>query len=688
MAFEIETVESRIHDTWTEFKKYIDGTYMSLAFQYFDDGDFYQIVTESYGDISHRYYLLQDGGADDVDFTTNFQPLAFKKTGSFNTVTVFGGAAAGSTPSGNPVLVAGTDGTNVRTLKTDSTGKLDVTGSITATIAAVGSNNAAMPTSSIQVGGTDGTNLQAARVYDTDSGAGSQYTLGVSLRKTSSGGSVEAGTSTDPIRIDPTGTTSQPVTQSTASNLNAQVVGNVASGSALSGNPVRIGGSDGTNVRNILTDTSGRTVVVGAGVAGTPTGGVVTIQGVAGGTAIPVSGTLTSSYSPYNQSAFGELRVASNYTLADLINKYEIDTNEFSTSTATGGTVTHVANQSAINLAVTGSNGSTARLRTNTFYRYQAGKGLLIKQTVYHADTGQSNQVRRWGFFDDNDGIFWQLSGTTFSVVKRSSTSGAPVEVTVAQASFNNDILNGSGASGINLDLTKGNIFEIKLQWLGVGSVQFFVNGYLVHTMSHANTLAVPYMKTAQLPIGFDVINTGVSTGSSMTSICSSVIAEGGTIPPHFTYSAFNATPIVVTTTERPVLTIRPKATYNSIENRMLVLPNTFSIGTEGARISFRLVYNGTLTGASYTSVATTSGTEFDVAATALSGGETIYYGFLGQSNDAVNTINLSQIFGALERKLRRNGFTSTTDTLTVMAVNELSGSTNVRAGLIFDEIR
>lgn len=38
-------------------------------------------------------------------------------------------------------------------------------------------------------------------------------------------------------------------------------------------------GNDGTNTRTVLVDSSGRQVVVGAGTAGTPTGGVITIQG-------------------------------------------------------------------------------------------------------------------------------------------------------------------------------------------------------------------------------------------------------------------------------------------------------------------------------------------------------------------------------------------------------------------------
>lgn len=50
-----------------------------------------------------------------------------------------------------------------------------------------------------------------------------------------------------------------------------------------------IAGSDGTNSRYITIDTSGRVITAGAGVAGTPAGGVLTIQGVSGGTVIPAN---------------------------------------------------------------------------------------------------------------------------------------------------------------------------------------------------------------------------------------------------------------------------------------------------------------------------------------------------------------------------------------------------------------
>jgi hypothetical protein len=71
----------------------------------------------------------------------------------------------------------------------------------------------------------------------------------------------------------------------------------VVSGAAFVPNTrsLLIAGNDGTNTRTVLIDSSGRQVLVGAGTAGTPTGGVITIQGDPAGTAVPISGTVAVS---------------------------------------------------------------------------------------------------------------------------------------------------------------------------------------------------------------------------------------------------------------------------------------------------------------------------------------------------------------------------------------------------------
>jgi hypothetical protein len=71
---------------------------------------------------------------------------------------------------------------------------------------------AAFPATGTAAGFSDGTNMQPGRTVDADTGAGTVTVQGVNLLKRASGGPVEAGTAADPLRIDPTGTTPQPVT--------------------------------------------------------------------------------------------------------------------------------------------------------------------------------------------------------------------------------------------------------------------------------------------------------------------------------------------------------------------------------------------------------------------------------------------------------------------------------------------
>lgn len=109
-----------------------------------------------------------------------------------------------------------------------------VSGTVTATSASTGVVGAAAPTSATEVGASDGTNLQVPRVFDADTSAGTQYVLGAVLRQSASGGSVEAGTGTAPLRIDPTGTTTQPVSFPSAPTVNLGTIGTVATESTLS----------------------------------------------------------------------------------------------------------------------------------------------------------------------------------------------------------------------------------------------------------------------------------------------------------------------------------------------------------------------------------------------------------------------------------------------------------------------
>jgi hypothetical protein len=172
-----------------------------------------------------------------------------------------------------------------------------------------------------------------------------------------------------------------------------------------------------------------------------------------------------------------------------------------------------------------------------------------------------------------------ELDGSTVSFVERSSVTGALVNTPVAQASWNVDPMDGSGPSGITLDLTKAQIMWMDFEWLGVGTVRcgFVINGQFVpaHAFHHANIETTTYIKTASLPIRYEITNTSATdSNSTLKQICSTVISEEGyqkVAKEHFARRSTTKTNI--STTFLPLVSIRLKST--SLD--AIVLPSTLN---------------------------------------------------------------------------------------------------------------
>jgi len=133
-----------------------------------------------------------------------------------------------------------------------------------------GGKGTASPPSAVQIGGSDGTNLQALA---TDT-SGRQRAVGAVAD-----GAAVAG---DPVlSAGSDGTNTRTLATDTSGRQRA--VGAGAAGAAVQGDPVRVGVSDGTNTQNALGDTAGRQRVVGAASAGTAeTGDPVLVGGTDG----------------------------------------------------------------------------------------------------------------------------------------------------------------------------------------------------------------------------------------------------------------------------------------------------------------------------------------------------------------------------------------------------------------------
>jgi hypothetical protein len=263
----------------------------------------------------------------------------------------------------------------------------------------------------------------------------------------------------------------------------------------------------------------------------------------------------------------------------------------------------------------------------------------------------QTNLRQRVGYFNTQNGVFFQKTASTNAFVLRSYVTGTASDArTVNQADWNGDKLDGTGASGFTLDTTKAQILWMDFEWLGVGSVRcgFIINGqYIVcHTFNNANEISNVYMTTAILPVRYEIEATAaLSTGATMKQICCSVVSEGGFEQTSIDHVARRTTSFanIDTAAFYPIVSIR----LASGRTGAVVLPNRVQfLPLTSQNYEIALLKNPTLTGATWAStVSSDTNVEFDVAATAISSTGTIVQtdyitstGSGGTANTAVET--------------------------------------------------
>jgi hypothetical protein len=383
-----------------------------------------------------------------------------------------------------------------------------------------------------------------------------------------------------------------------------------------------------------------------------------------------------------NVDAFGRLRTSAPYTIFDSQNRYAID-NQFDTSTATGGSTTYLPNESSVRMDVTTSSGSGVIRQTYRCMPYQPGKGLLLLAT-FVMNTAKTGLRQRVGYFGTQNGVFLQQNDSTVSFVLRSYISGAVSDArTVNQADWNGDKLNGTGASGYTLDLTKAQILWMDFEWLGVGSVRcgFIIDGnYIVcHTFENANDITSVYMTTAILPIRYEITNTAATaSASSLKQICSSVVSEGGYEQTSIEHVARRTTTITsISTTFVPLVSIRLASTaLNAV-----VLPVKFNVMPTSTGDDFEVILakNSTgLTSASWAAVASDANVEQDISATAMTVGTIVDIQYVKSTNQSSGAINQPAVYN-WDLQLG-SSLTGTSDIYT-LGIRVLSGSSGAAIG-------
>lgn len=374
---------------------------------------------------------------------------------------------------------------------------------------------------------------------------------------------------------------------------------------------------------------------------------VVMVSGQAGPSVYVPAGNLNAA-----SDAFGRLRTSQPFTLFDNSFRYNERAGTWNRKSSGTTTISHNANQGLMDLTIGTANGDSIIRETAKVFQYQPGKSLLVLNT-FSMGEAQENVRMRVGYFGKNDGIFFERDGDTNYIVLRSSVTGTSVDTRIAQAQWNTDKLNGNGPSQIVLDSSKSQIFWSDVEWLGVGSVRagFVINGQFVvcHIFHHANAIEGTYMRSATLPIRYEVTNTGASAGATLKQICSTVISEGG-------YTALSRTRAVGTpltgknvsdSDYTPLISLRLKPNRTDA----VVIPSELAVyGLQQAAYKYALIVRPTLTGASWVNLDSSSSVQYDLSATSRTGGTVVAEGFfVGDTKGGAEAFSLQNFNSTLQ---------------------------------------
>lgn len=195
-----------------------------------------------------------------------------------------------------------------------------------------------------------------------------------------------------------------------------------------------------------------------------------------------------------------------------------IDPNFWTVVSSSSGTV--IQSSDTITMSTgTGANG-TSTVNSVRRARYVPGQAHVERFQLRVGDTGVANNVRKWGALwgttmpTITDGAYFQLSGTTFSIVTIKGGSAS----TVSSGSFN-----GKYGSSYSLDT---NFHTYEIYWNNK-TVFFTIDGEVLHTV---RATTETWTNTVQFHIYFENTNSGGSTTNTSLTCSAAGIRRLGSL--------------------------------------------------------------------------------------------------------------------------------------------------------------
>ena len=307
---------------------------------------------------------------------------------------------------------------------------------------------------------------------------------------------------------------------------------------------------------------------------------------------------------------------------------------QITTASNTNENITITLNGVAETVAVTATGGDTATNKVETANEIAAHD---------FSDVGEGWEVHNMGPF-----IFFTSysSGSktgTYSLVNgggeaagtftQSLAGVSATDTAVAQSSWSEDVMDGTGPSGVTLDTSKGNVYQITYQWLGFGSIEYSIENpstgefVLVHRIEYANANTVPSIDNPTLPLFASAKNTSNTTDIVLKIGSMGGFVEGRNILPGLPH-ALSVESTSIGTTETPIMTLHSHDIYQSTINRVEIKMTSGRVSADGSKNSIiRIRKNAVITGpVSFSALDSNISTiHRDTAATGVSGGTVVF---------------------------------------------------------------
>jgi len=199
------------------------------------------------------------------------------------------------------------------------------------------------------------------------------------------------------------------------------------------------------------------------------------------------------------------------------------------------------------------------------------------------------------------------IGGTATGTASIAQIGIADTDTWTYQSEWNIDKLDGTGTSGITLDPSKLNIFQIQFRWLGAGEIRWAIenpiNGDLIyfHHIHYSNKNTTVHLDNPSFRIGYAAYNTNNTTitdahvhGASMM-----VAVEGNIVDNSWPTGAHVTKKTLAQDTVHGLMTLKNKLIHRDKINLRRVQLKTLTVAFQGqdpAIIS--LFLNGTSTNA------------------------------------------------------------------------------------------